>query len=294
MKGIILAGGKGTRLHPLTKAISKQLLPVYNKPMIYYPLSVLMLAGIKEILLICDPADLPNFRRLLGDGGQWGVRFSYAEQTEPRGLADAFLVGERFISGQSCALILGDNIFYGAGLQQVLRQAAALTEGAVVFAHPVKDPEHYGVIEFDSNGKAISIEEKPDYPKSNYVIPGIYFYDESVVLYAREIRPSKRGELEISDLNRLYLTAGKLRVSLLGRGVAWLDAGTYESLLQAASFVQTVEERQGMMIACPEEIAFQLGYIDARQLHALAESMSTNGYGAYLLGLLKMRDHEGF
>ena len=294
MKGIILAGGKGTRLHPLTKAISKQLLPVYNKPMIYYPLSVLMLAGIKEILLICDPADLPNFRRLLGDGGQWGVRFSYAEQTEPRGLADAFLVGERFISGQSCALILGDNIFYGAGLQQVLRQAASLTEGAVVFAHPVKDPEHYGVIEFDSNGKAISIEEKPDYPKSNYVIPGIYFYDESVVLYAREIRPSKRGELEISDLNRLYLTAGKLRVSLLGRGVAWLDAGTYESLLQAASFVQTVEERQGMMIACPEEIAFQLGYIDARQLHALAESMSTNGYGAYLLGLLKMRDHEGF
>jgi glucose-1-phosphate thymidylyltransferase len=293
MKGIILAGGKGTRLHPLTKAISKQLLPVYNKPMIYYPLSVLMLAGIKEILLICDPADLPNFRRLLGDGGQWGVRFSYAEQTEPRGLADAFLVGERFISGQSCALILGDNIFYGAGLQQVLRQAAALTEGAVVFAHPVKDPEHYGVIEFDSNGKAISIEEKPDYPKSNYVIPGIYFYDESVVLYAREIRPSKRGELEISDLNRLYLTAGKLRVSLLGRGVAWLDAGTYESLLQAASFVQTVEERQGMMIACPEEIAFQLGYIDARQLHALAESMSTNGYGAYLLGLLKMRGHEG-
>ena len=245
-------------------------------------------------MLICDPADLPNFRRHLGDGGQWGVRFSYAEQTEPRGLADAFLVGERFISGQSCALILGDNIFYGAGLQQVLRQAAALTEGAVVFAHPVKDPEHYGVIEFDSNGKAISIEEKPDYPKSNYVIPGIYFYDESVVLYAREIRPSKRGELEISDLNRLYLTAGKLRVSLLGRGVAWLDAGTYESLLQAASFVQTVEERQGMMIACPEEIAFQLGYIDARQLHALAESMSTNGYGAYLLGLLKMRDHEGF
>ena len=287
MKGIILAGGKGTRLHPLTKAISKQLLPVYNKPMIYYPLSVLMLAGIKEILVISTPEDLPLFKRLLADGSQWGMSFEYAEQAVPCGLADAFLVGEEFISGQPCALILGDNIFYGAGLPTILRQAAALTEGAVIFAYLVKDPERYGVIEFDSKGNAISIEEKPKAPRSNYAIPGIYFYDEKVVGHARRLQPSERGEIEISDLNRIYLKAGKLRVSVMGRGVAWLDAGTHESLLQAASFVQTVEERQGMMISCPEEIAYQMGYIDAQQLRAQAEPMAANGYGAYLLDLLK-------
>jgi glucose-1-phosphate thymidylyltransferase len=289
MKGIILAGGKGTRLHPLTKAISKQLLPVYNKPMIYYPLSILMLAGIREILVISTPEDLPLFRRLLADGSQWGLQFSYAEQAEPRGLADAFLVGEEFISGQPCALILGDNIFYGAGLPTVLRQAAALTEGAVIFAYPVKDPERYGVIEFDSKGNAISIEEKPKTPRSNYAIPGIYFYDGKVVNYAHRLQPSGRGEIEITDLNRAYLSTGKLRVSVMGRGVAWLDAGTHESLLQAASFVQTVEDRQGLMISCPEEIAYQMGYIDAEKLRAQAEPMSANRYGAYLLDLLKAK-----
>ena len=289
MKGIILAGGKGTRLHPLTRATSKQLLPVYNKPLIYYPLSVLMLAGIRDILVISTPENLPLFERLLADGSQWGLQFSYAEQAEPRGLADAFLVGEDFISNQPCALILGDNIFYGAGLPIILREAAALTEGAVIFAYPVKDPERYGVIELDSKGKAISIEEKPKAPRSNWVIPGMYFYDEKAVSYAHRLQPSDRGEIEISDLNRLYLNAGKLRVSFLGRGVAWLDAGTYESLLQAASFVQTVEERQGLMISCPEEIAYQMGYIDAKQLRAQAEPMAANGYGAYLLNLLKAK-----
>jgi glucose-1-phosphate thymidylyltransferase len=289
MKGIILSGGKGTRLHPLTKASSKQLLPVYNKPMIYYPLSILMLAGIREILVISTPEDRPLFRRLLADGSQWGLQFSYAEQAEPRGLADAFLVGEEFISGQPCALILGDNIFYGAGLLERLRQAAALTEGAVIFAYPVKDPERYGVIEFDAKGNAISIEEKPKAPRSNYAIPGIYFYDEKAVGYARRLQPSRRGEIEISDLNQAYLKAGKLRVSVLGRGVAWLDAGTHESLLQAASFVQTVEDRQGLMISCPEEIAYQMGYIDEERLRAQAEPMAGNGYGAYLLNLLKAK-----
>ena len=292
MKGIILAGGKGTRLHPLTKAISKQLLPVYNKPMIYYPLSILMLAGIREILVISTPEDLPLFKRLLADGSQWGLQFSYAEQAEPRGLADAFLVGEEFISGQSCALILGDNIFYGTSLLDRLRQAAALTEGAVIFAYQVKDPERYGVIEFDTKGNAVSIEEKPRAPKSNYAIPGIYFYDEKVVGYARRLQSSERGELEITDLNRLYLNSGKLRVSVLGRGVAWLDAGTHESLLQAASFVQTVEDRQGLMISCPEEIAYQMGYIDAQQLRVQAEPMAANGYGVYLLNLLKAKSKQ--
>lgn len=287
MRGIILAGGRGTRLHPLTKASSKQLLPVYNKPMIYYPLSILMLAGIREILVISTPEDLPLFRRLLADGSQWGLQFSYAEQAEPRGLADAFLVGEEFISGQPCALILGDNIFYGAGLPAVLRQAATLTEGAVIFAYQVKDPERYGVIELDSNGKALRIEEKPKVPKSNYAIPGIYFYDDKVVEYARRLKPSARGEIEIVDLMRHYLEAGTLRVSVMGRGVAWLDAGTHESLLQAASFVQTVEERQGLMISCPEEIAYRLGYIDDRQLRAQAAPMAANGYGSYLMRLLK-------
>ncbi|MGA2531662.1 MAG: glucose-1-phosphate thymidylyltransferase RfbA [Candidatus Aminicenantales bacterium] len=287
MKGIILAGGKGTRLHPLTKASSKQLLPVYNKPMIYYPLSILMLAGIREILVISTPEDLPLFKRLLADGSQWGLQFSYAEQTKPRGLADALLVGEQFISGQPCALILGDNIFYGAGLLTILRQAAALTEGAVIFAYQVKDPERYGVIEFDSIGNAVSIEEKPKAPKSNYAIPGIYFYDEKAVSYAHQLQPSGRGEIEISDLNFIYLKAGKLRVSVMGRGVAWLDAGTHESLLQAASFVQTVEDRQGLMISCPEEIAFRMGFIDESKLHVLAEAMASNSYGAYLLNLIK-------
>lgn len=289
MKGIILAGGRGTRLHPLTIASSKQLLPVYNKPMIYYPLSVLMLAGIKDVLIISTPEDLPLFRRLLVGGSQWGLRFSYMEQIEPLGLADAFLIGEAFIAGEPCALILGDNIFYGAGLSTVLRQAAALTEGAVIFAYPVKNPARYGVIEFGEDGTAVSIEEKPNFPKSNYAVPGIYFYDEKVVGYARRLKPSDRGEIEITDLNRAYLESGKLMVSIMGRGVAWLDAGTHESLLQAASFVQTVEERQGLMISCPEEIAYKMGYIDAGQLRALAEPMAGNGYGAYLLDLLKAK-----
>ena len=290
MKGIILAGGKGTRLHPLTKAVSKQLLPVYNKPMIYYPLSILMLAGIREILVISTPEDLPQFKRLLTDGSQWGLQISYAEQAEPRGLADAFIIGERFIGGQPCALILGDNIFYGAGLATLLRQAATLTEGAVIFAYQVKAPERYGVIELDSNGKPISIEEKPNVPRSNYGIPGIYFYDGNVVEYASRLQPSIRGEIEISDLNRCYLESGKLHVFIMGRGVAWLDAGTHESLLQAASFVQTVEERQGLMISCPEEIAFQMGYIDEPQLAAQAKAMAANGYGSYLLSLLKIKN----
>ena len=283
MKGIILAGGKGTRLYPLTMAISKQLLPVYDKPMIYYPLSMLMLAGIREILLITTPEDSEQYKRLLGDGSKLGMSFEYATQAVPRGLADAFLVGKEFIGDDKVCLILGDNIFFGHGLPQVLRSAAEQENGAVVFAYPVKDPERYGVVEFDENGKAISLEEKPLKPRSNYAVPGIYFYDNRVVRYAEELEPSPRGEIEITDINRRYLDDGELSVKVLGRGVAWLDAGTHESLLQASMFVQAVEDRQGMMISCVEEIAYRMGYIDEECLRNSAEPLASNGYGQYLL-----------
>ena len=286
MKGIILAGGKGTRLYPLTMAISKQLLPVYDKPMIYYPLSMLMLAGIREILLITTPEDSEQYKRLLGDGSKLGMSFEYATQAVPRGLADAFLVGKEFIGDDKVCLILGDNIFFGHGLPQVLRSAAEQEIGAVVFAYPVKDPERYGVVEFDENGKAISLEEKPLKPRSNYAVPGIYFYDNRVVRYAEELEPSPRGEIEITDINRRYLNDGELSVKVLGRGVAWLDAGTHESLLQASMFVQAVEDRQGMMISCVEEIAYRMGYIDEECLRNCAEPLTSNEYGQYLLRFL--------
>jgi len=282
MKGIILAGGRGTRLHPLTLPISKQLLPVYDKPMIYYPLSMLMLAGIRDILVISTTEDLPLFRRLLKDGSHWGLCFDYAEQDQPRGLADAFRVGAQFVDGHPSCLILGDNIFFGQGLSETLEQAATLQEGALIFAYPVRDPERYGVVDFDASGQVISIEEKPENPRSSYAVPGIYFYDDHVVDLAARLRPSARGELEITDLNRLYLEQGNLRVQPLGRGVAWLDAGTHESLLQSASFVQAVQERQGLMIACPEEIAYHKGYISAAELKTLAASMADNNYSTYL------------
>ena len=283
MKGIILAGGRGTRLHPLTVPISKQLLPVYDKPMIYYPLSMLMLAGIRDILVISTPEDIPLFRRLLKDGSQWGLCFSYAEQDQPRGLADAFRVGAQFIAGEPSCLILGDNIFFGGGLSETLDHAAALREGALIFAYPVRDPERYGVVEFDGTGRVLRVEEKPQQPRSNFAVPGIYFYDPQVVELAAHLQPSARGELEITDLNRLYLERGQLRVQVLGRGVAWLDAGTHESLLQSASFVQAVQERQGLMIACPEEVAYHKGFISAEQLRALAHSMADNNYARYLV-----------
>ncbi len=285
MKGIILAGGKGSRLYPLTLAISKQILPVYDKPMIYYPLSMLMLAGIKDILVISTPEDLPLFKRVLGSGKQWGINFSYAEQSSPRGLADAFIVGKDFIQGEPVALILGDNIFYGRGLGKIMQSASARREGATIFAYPVKDPERYGVVAFDETGKAYNLQEKPTKPLSNFAIPGIYFYDGKVSNYAANLKPSPRGELEITDINRLYLENGELFVEVLGRGVAWLDAGKHESLLQASTFVQTVQERQGLMISCPEEIAYRMGFISVDELKALARKYDGNSYGQYLLTL---------
>jgi glucose-1-phosphate thymidylyltransferase len=286
MKGIILAGGRATRLFPLTTVISKQLLPVYNKPMVYYPLSMLMLAGIREILLISTPDALPAFKAQLRDGSQWGLSFRYIEQDKPRGLADAFIVGKDFIQNEPVCLILGDNIFFGQGLPNKLRAATQRTQGAQIFAYPVRDPERYGVVEFDENGLALSIEEKPQKPRSHYAVPGMYFYDHKVTQVAAGLQPSRRGELEITDLNCVYMDANELHVEVLGRGVAWLDAGTHESLLQASNFVQTVEDRQGMMISCPEEIAYRLGYISSEELRALAAEMSGNQYGAYLLRLL--------
>jgi glucose-1-phosphate thymidylyltransferase len=285
MKGIILAGGKGSRLFPLTLGVSKQLLPVYDKPMIYYPLSMLMLAGIREILIITTPEDSQQYQRLLGDGFKWGLEFHYAIQEEPRGLADAFIVGESFINDQTVALILGDNIFYGQGMPETLRNAASLTKGAVVFAYPVHDPERYGVVEFDAHGNALSLEEKPKSPRSHYAVPGIYFYDNRVVNFAKNLRPSARGEIEITDLNKTYMVQGELKVEVLGRGVAWLDAGMHHSLLQAANFVQALEDRQGMMISCPEEIAYRMGFINLEQLKHLAKTFNRNRYGQYLTRL---------
>jgi glucose-1-phosphate thymidylyltransferase len=285
MKGIILAGGRGTRLYPLTIAISKQILPVYDKPMVYYPLSMLMLAGIREILVISTPEALPAFKELLKDGPQWGLKFEYAEQAEPRGLADAFLVGRKFIGGNPVCLILGDNIFYGQGMPSLLQECASLTDGAIIFGYKVNDPQRYGIVEFDDQDNVLSIEEKPVVPRSSYAVPGIYFYDNQVVRLAESIEPSARGELEITDLNKAYLKNGRLKAKLFGRGVAWLDAGTHESLLQAAMFIEAIQQRQGLMISCPEEIAYHMGYISREQLRELGKSLAGNSYGEYLLGI---------
>ena len=293
MKGIILAGGTGSRLHPLTLTVSKQLMPVYDKPMIYYPLSVLMLAGIREILIITTPQDQQAFQQLLGEGSQWGIELSYEVQPSPDGLAQAFIIGEEFIGSDPVALILGDNIFYGHGMEPMLKRAVAQEQGATVFGYYVKDPERYGVVAFDKEGRAIDLEEKPKYPKSRYAVTGLYFYDNRVVEIAKQIKPSPRGELEITDLNRVYLEDGSLNVELMGRGYAWLDTGTHDSLLAAANYMQVMEERQGLKIACPEEIAFRQGFINQSQLKQLAEPLKKSGYGDYLLDLLKQEQQAG-
>jgi glucose-1-phosphate thymidylyltransferase len=293
LKGIVLAGGSGTRLHPVTLGVSKQLLPVYDKPMVYYPLSILMLARVRDILLISTPTDLPLYQQLLGDGSQWGINLSYAEQPRPEGLAQAFTIGRRFVGRDPSVLVLGDNIFYGHGLPEQMRAAAARTAGATVFAYRVRDPERYGVVSFDAAGRALDIEEKPVRPKSHHAVTGLYFYDNDVLDIAASLKPSPRGELEITDVNRAYLARGDLHVELLGRGTAWLDTGTHESLLEAAMFIQAIEKRQGLKVCCPEEIAYRVGFIDAAQMHKHAAALAKSGYGSYLLEVLQEGVRDG-